>query len=289
MKNTFLSLLLVCVTVVWGWTFVIVRDATSPGVYGVVPFLTLRFTVASVTLIFFSRRINRHTLTAGLGFGAVVSIGYLCQTFGLRYTTATNSGLITGLFVIFVPVTDFLLFKKRPPHEFLLIVCVSFVGIALLSDGNLDGFNFGDLLTLVCAGAFGIDISLLSRYAKYHDSGALMLVQMISSSIVCAVVWGITEPFKLPSNSFVWQSILLTGVLASALAFTVKAFVQQRISSVRAAVILTTEPVFAAIFGYFLAGDRLKPVQILGGVFIIAGLLAAEVLAAIHQQKQRVN
>ena len=126
-------------------------------------------------------------------------------------TTATNSGLITGLFVIFVPVTDFLLFKNRPPRTFLLIVCVSFVGIALLSGGKLDGFSFGDLLTLVCAVAFGIDISLLSRYAKNHDSGAQMLVQMVSSAIICAIVWRVNEPFKLPSDFFVWQSILLTG------------------------------------------------------------------------------
>ena len=128
-----------------------------------------------------------------------------------------------------------------------MIVCVSFVGIALLSGGKLDGFSFGDLLTLVCAVAFGIDISLLSRYAKNHDSGALMLVQMVSSAIICAIVWRVNEPFKLPSDFFVWQSILLTGVLTSALAFTLKAFVQRRISSVRAAVVLTTEPVFAAI------------------------------------------
>ncbi|MBB17687.1 hypothetical protein CMK22_20670 [Candidatus Poribacteria bacterium] len=287
MKNTFLSLLLVCVTAVWGWTFVIVRDATSPDVYSVVAFLTLRFAIASVALIFFFKRINSRTLAAGLGFGAIVSIGYLCQTFGLRYTTATNSGLITGLFVIFVPITDFLLFKKRPPRTFLLVVCVSFVGITFLSGGNLDGFSFGDLLTLLCAVAFGIDISLLSRYSKNHDSGALMLVQMMSSTLICAVVWGGTEPFKLPPDFFVWQSILLTGLLASALAFTVKAFVQQRISSVRAAVILTTEPVFAAVFGFFLAGDRLKPIQILGGVFVIAGILTSEVLATIHQQDSK--
>ncbi|HIA64731.1 TPA: DMT family transporter [Candidatus Poribacteria bacterium] len=287
MKNTFLSLLLICVTVVWGWTFVIVRDATSPEVYGVVAFLTLRFAVASVTLIYFARRINRRTLTAGLGFGMIVSIGYLCQTFGLRYTTATNSGLITGLFVIFVPVTDFLLFKNRPPRTFLLIICICFAGIICLAGGNLEGLSLGDLLTLGCAVAFGVDISLLSRYAKNHDPGALMLVQMISSAIICAVVWWLTEPFKLPPDFVVWQAILLTGIAASALAFTIQAFVQQRISSVRAAVILTTEPMFASIFGYLLAGDRLKPIQILGGVFILAGILTGEVLAAIQQQNRK--
>ena len=90
-----------------------------------------------------------------------------------------------------------------------------------------------------------------------------MLVQMMSSTLICAVVWGGTEPFKLPPDFFVWQSILLTGLLASALAFTVKAFVQQRISSVRAAVILTTEPVFAAVFGL---SSIVGP--LLGGFFV---------------------
>ena len=83
------------------------------------------------------------------------------------------------------------------------------------------------------------------------------------------------------------SAVASVSALASALAFTVKAFVQQRISSVRAAVILTTEPVFAAVFGFFLAGDRLKPIQILGGVFVIAGILTSEVLATIHQQDSK--
>jgi drug/metabolite transporter (DMT)-like permease len=105
------SLLLVGITAVWGWTFVVVQDAIA--LYGVLPFLAARFAIAAAALAPFSApKVTKKMLAVGAGIGLVLALGYLFQTLGLLYTTPTNSGLITGLFVVFAPLSDRLLFGR---------------------------------------------------------------------------------------------------------------------------------------------------------------------------------
>jgi drug/metabolite transporter (DMT)-like permease len=146
----FYSLLLVGVTMVWGWTFVAVQDAIS--LYGVLGFLAVRFALAAAALApLAASRVTRRTLVVGGGIGLVLAAGYLLQTMGLLFTSPTNSGLITGLFVVFAPLADRLYFGKRPSRQILVAVALSLVGMLLLTGGGPDGANLGDLLTLLCA------------------------------------------------------------------------------------------------------------------------------------------
>ncbi|MGQ9631738.1 MAG: DMT family transporter [bacterium] len=283
MGNVLLSLLLVAVTAIWGWTFTVVRDAVS--VYGVLGFLAIRFMVATGSLgIFSARRLTPGTLAVGGGIGVVLAIGYLLQTLGLRYTTPTNSGLITGLFVVFAPIADRFLFGVHPNRAFLVSVGASLTGMVLLTGRSPEELRIGDILTLGCAASFGVHIALLSRYAREHDAGALALAQMGSAAILFTIAWMLFEPLVWP-QPMVWFAIFLTGIVASAAAFYIQTFVQQRLPAVRTAVILTMEPVFAAIFGYFLAGDRLSPIQILGALLILTALALGEVFPALKGRK----
>src|SRR5919107_2904070 len=120
-KRLVYTLLLVLVTAVWGWTFVVVQDAISA--FGVLGFLALRFALASLALspILLSG-ITRRTLLVGGGIGLVLAMGYFFQTLGLLFTTPTNSGLITGLFVVFAPLADRLLFGTTLSRQILLAV-----------------------------------------------------------------------------------------------------------------------------------------------------------------------
>ncbi len=285
MRDLFLTFLLICVTAIWGSTFVVVQDAIEQ--YPVIPFLAIRFLVATLTLAVFTGRkirIWQDSLLVGGGIGLVLACGYLFQTLGLRYTTPTKSGLITGLCIILVPVSDFLCFRLRPQKTSLLVLSISAVGMVLLTGFSTIGFGLGDVLTLICAICFGLHISLLSRYAKKHDALVLALGQMLAASILFSTLW-ILQPKSLPSSQDVWLAILLTGTLASAVGFAVQSYVQQRLSSIRTAVILTTEPIFAAIFGYWLAGDRLSIWQIVGGSLIVGAMLASELIPSSTSQK----
>ena len=277
------TLLLVAVTAVWGWTFVVVQDAIS--FYDVIPFLAVRFVLAGTALApIYARKLTRRSLIVGGGIGVVLAAGYLFQTTGLLFTTPTNSGLITGLFVVFAPLADRLLFGANVSRQVVLAVVLSLVGMVLLAGGGPEGANWGDLLTLLCAAALGLHIALLSRYAASYDAGALTLAQILAMALLFVVVWPFSGPVSLPPSG-VWIALLVTGLLASAGAFLVQTTVQQHIPAARTAIILTMEPVFAALFGYWLAGDRLVALQILGALMILSALVIGEVLPVLQRSK----
>ncbi len=277
------TLLLVGVTAVWGWTFVVVQDAIA--LYGVLPFLAARFALAAGALAPLRvSKMTKGTLLTGAGIGLVLALGYLFQTLGLLYTTSTNAGLITGLFVVFAPLSDRLLFGARFSRLVLAAVVLSLFGMVLLAGGGPDGANFGDLLTLLCAGGLGLHIALLSRYAGGHDALSLAFAQLLTMALVFALLWPLFEPAAWPPRG-VWFAIALTGLVASAGAFWAQTFVQQKIPAARTAVILTMEPVFAAGFGYWLAGDRLASVQIFGAALILSALVVGEVLPVLRRRK----
>ena len=280
-KRILLTVLLIGVTAIWGWTFVIVKDATAA--YGVMGFLAIRFAIAAAALgPICLKRATWRTLRAGAGIGVAMATGYLLQTFGLQYTTPTHSGLITGLYVVFAPMSAGAFFRVRLDWTLLVSVAISLIGLGLLT-GQVPGeFRAGDFLTLGCAAAFGFHIALLSRYAREHDALVLALGQMLAAAVLFGAAWPFVEPMAQPSGQ-VWLSLLLTGIVASALAYYIQTLVQQRLSAAGTAIILTMEPVFAALFGYWLAGDRLTAIQIAGA----ACILAAQVWATAWGLRRR--
>ena len=250
---------------------------------GVLSFLALRFALASVALAPLLLGMTRRTLLVGSGIGLVLAMGYLFQTVGLLYTTPTNSGLITGLFVVFAPLTARIFFKVHISPLVLAAVFLSLTGMVLLAGQSPSGVRVGDALTVVCAGALGIHIALLSRYAREHDAGALALAQMLSMAVLFSLMWPLFEPVAMPPRE-VLLAIVLTGLVASAGAFYIQTTVQQRIPAARTAIILTMEPVFAAFFGYWLAGDRLSALQVAGAALILSALFVGEVLPALRRK-----
>ena len=178
------------------------------------------------------------------------------QTLSLLYTTPTNSGLITGLFVVFAPLADRIFFGVRASRQTIVAVALSLLGMAL--GRGTWGVNPGDLLTLLCAAALGLHIALLSRYAAGHDAGGLTFAQILAMALLFAVLWPFTGELALPPPE-VWVALLITGLLASAGAFYVQTFVQQRLPAARTAIILTMEPAFAVFFGYWSPGTDWWP------------------------------
>src|ERR671916_2370987 len=193
----FYTLLLVAVTAVWGWTFVVVQDAIV--LYGVLPFLAVRFFLAGAALApIYAARLTRRSLLVGGGIGVVLAAGYLFQTTGLLFTTPTNSGLITGLFVVFAPLADRTFFGTGVARQVLVAVGLSLFGMVLLAGGGPEGANWGDLLTLLCAAALGLHIALLSRYAAGHDASSLTLAQILAMAVLFAVLWPFAGTVSLP-------------------------------------------------------------------------------------------
>ncbi len=268
-------LLLVAVTAVWGWTFVLVKDAISQ--YPTLPFLGIRFVLAALVMVVVVHRLpGRAVVRAGIPIGIALAAGYLFQTVGLQTTSAGNAGLITGLFVVFTPLLEGLLGAKVPRRTALAAV-VALGGTALLTGSGGGGFHWGDLLVVGCALAFAVHIVMLGRWAPGLPAGPLAMVQMLVAGLLFAGAGA--HQMTVPPES-VWPAIVITAVIASALGFLIQTWAQMHISASRTALILATEPAWALLAAVVLAGQRLGGVQAFGAALVLAAIIGHEVLAA---------
>ncbi len=258
------------VTAVWGWTFVLVKDALQH--YPTLPFLELRFILALLVMVVVVRRLpTRRELRVGLIAGAVLAAGYWTQTLGLTMTSPANSGLITGLFVVFTPLID-RLFGARLNWWTWIAVAAALTGTVMLVGGPAN-FGLGDLLTVACAILYALHIVLLSKWSPGLRSAPLAMVQMGAGALIFTGTgsWSLDLP-----GPAVWFAIVVTGVFASALAFYIQTWAQQHLSASRTALILTTEPAWALLAAVVLAGQRFGPLQAAGAALVLAAIVGHE-------------
>lgn len=269
---------LLCITAIWGFTFVTVKQALASTTVFV--FLALRFWLAAAAFGVFvpaaRRGWDRELIKAGVVAGALFFAGYAFQTLGLARTSASHTGFITGLFVVFTPIFAALILKK-PPHAGALVgVVLATFGLLLLTGGWAGRVNFGDVLVVGCAIAFALHIIALSRWAATVGWAPLALSQMIVMAAGATVAAVLFEPLKLPTSSQVWMAVVVTAVLATAVALTVQVWAQTRIGPTRTALILIMEPVFAGVFARIMVGERLDAAGWAGSALILAGMLIGE-------------
>ena len=286
-----LSCLMLSVVALWGYTFVPVKDGVA--VYGVASFLAVRFLIGAFCIGVFcirrpqsDRRMDRSSLFLGLKIGIVLGIAYLFQTFGLKYSTATNTALITGLFVMFAPLANRLFFGVKTKRSLWAAIAVSLIGLGLLTGVGQGGFMPGDLLTLGCAAAFGLHIALLDRNATSHNTTVLVLGQLLGASLLISLIAVATEPITFPPSE-VWPALLLTGIGATAFGFFVQTFVQKRLSAIETAMLIFLEPMFGALFGYLLHHDLLNGWQMFGGCLVIAAIFFTEIYPLLHKRMKK--
>jgi drug/metabolite transporter (DMT)-like permease len=272
-------LALVAVTAVWGVTFVQVKDAVA--LYPLFAFLALRFAIASATLAVPGARrvrgLGRDGAVAASFLGLLLAGGYALQTAGLERTTVSSTGFITGMYVVLTPLLALALFRIRVGAAAWGGVALATLGLGLLS-GVHGGSVVGDLLVLGGAAVYSLQIVLMERYAPRYDAIAFTLVEMLAAFAGLTLV--AIPQFEVPHGWTVWGALIVTGVFASALAFLAQTWAQRRTSATRTALVFTLEPVWAAFFGFTLAGDRLGATGWLGCLVIMAGILLAEPAAA---------
>ena len=277
-RQLWADLLLLLVTLIWGSTFVMVKDATAS--YPIFPFLTLRFGFAALALLLIGWRRLPSLGWKGVGAGVLIGLflfsGYALQTFGLRYTSASKAGFITGLSVVIVPVLSTLLLRRRPTPGAFIGVCLATVGLALLSLDHDRSIAIGDLLVLGCALSFALHIVAVSAFAPRMDPLALTIIQVATVTLASGTITLFTDrPWPQPGPS-TWLAAGFTGVLATAVAFFAQTAMQRFTTPTHTALIFAGEPVFAALFGVLLAGDVITARGLAGGILIITGTVVSE-------------
>lgn len=258
----------------YGWTFVLVKQVLA--VYPVLPFLGLRFGLAVVVLVAAVRRWpSRAAWRVGLPIGIALAAGYFFQTEGLVSVKPGIAGLLTGLLVVFTPLYDRLLFRTRLRTKTVVSVVAALGGTFLLTGAGA-GLSIGDLLVVVSALAFALQVVLLSH--SRESTWSVGFIQLF----VCAVVFlclGTTSGVPYPKISGEVVFVLaVTGVLASALAILFQTWAQQKMSASRAGLLLAAEPALALGFAVVLTGERLDGVQLVGAVVLIGAILGHEIV-----------
>lgn len=265
-------LALVAAAFFFGSTFLVVKDAVAD--VGPVPFLAVRFGIGALALAPFARRAPAldGLWRDGLVVGLALVAGYLFQTIGLQYTTASESAFITYLLVAFVPVLSAVRLRRAPAPATWVGVVLAIVGLWLLT-GATPSLGRGELLTIGCAFAFALHVVLLADHSPRHAAMRLNAVQLAVVSLGCLVPGIFLGGYAFPAKA--WLAAAFTGVFASAFALGMQVWAQKRIEPSTTALILTLEPVFAALLGY-VTGERLGAVAAAGAGLILAGVLVSE-------------
>ena len=289
-------LLLVMVTLVWGVTFVEIKDALND--ISPLLFNAVRMSLAGVALVLVFRkhlRMSAAALRTGIWMGTLLWMGYEFQTAGLVYTTPSKSAFLTGVSVVLVPVFLALIWRRHVNRWTASGVLAAFIGLYLLtvphagSGGPFSGVNRGDALTLGCAVAFGFQIIFMGRAMRKHPFEQIATLQ----ACVAAVMMALTVP-ALEKTHAVWSprvviAILVTGLLATAAAFTIQAWAQQFTPPTHTALIFVLEPVFAWASSYVMLRERLGTRAGLGALLIVAGVVLSELKGSAGQTGEEVG
>jgi drug/metabolite transporter (DMT)-like permease len=280
---------LLAVAAIWGFTFTAVQRALDDA--GPISFLAARFAIAALVLAAaFPRRalrINRKGLGFAVLIGLWLTLGYALQTVGLLYTTASRSAFITGTNLIFVPILAVAISRVRLRTTSVLAVPIAAAGMYLLTSPSTGGLNRGDALTFGCALAFALHIATSERAAPHHDPVALAFWQILTALVASGLLLGIAETPRLTLTSWTIAALAVTGVFATALAFTVQMWAQRRTSATHAAVIFAAEPVFAGVFSYVIQHERLALGALFGCALILVSILLTQLGARRHPSVDR--
>ncbi len=289
-QQHFAEFMLVTVTLFWGATFPIVKEAIE--LLPVMAFLWIRFALAAILLGLMAGRagfatLDRQGWLKGMLLGTLLFSSYLFQTFGLERTSSANAGFLTGLNVVWVPLLAGPLLKKPAAFGAKVGVTIALSGLVLLTWHSPWSMNPGDLLVLVCSLFVALHILGLDRFTAGYDARALTFVQIATMAVFGCIGSLIFEPVSWPREwpTSLISAFLITAILATAYAFWAMTRYQRLTTPTRAALIYTLEPVWAAIFSVWLLNEELTSMAWAGGGLIVAGMVFAEAWPMLSRKK----
>lgn len=267
---------LVLITLIWGSTFVVVKETLTT----VPPSLLLALRFAVAALLFAWVRPSRKALVPGLILGVLSFASFATQTVGLLSTTASKGAFITGLSVILTPILSALWFRHRVQLRAYLAALVALIGLALMSFTGVQGVTEGDLWILATAVFYALYIIYLGEVAAKHGALELSAVQFWPMALL-STLWALPQLGRIPQlSSGSVLAILYLGAVATALVSVLQVRAQRVVSAHVTALVFVLEPVFAALFAYFLLGESLGPWGWVGAGLIGVAMLTSELRAS---------
>ncbi len=271
---------LIAITAVWGSTFFMIRDLVKD--IPSVDFLAVRFGIAAVVMLaaFWPRvrALPRRELRVGVALGLLYGVAQMLQTEGLAHTSASVSGFVTGMYVVFTPLISSALLRERVSAVTWGAVALSAAGLGVLSLSGL-AFGAGETMTLGAALLYAFHIITLARTSRPSNAVALSVVQLAVIAGVCAA-GAIPGGVVMPQTAGQWTVVIYMVVAASIGSLLVQTWAQAHMSAVRAAIVMTFEPVFAALFAVLAGGESVTWRMLVGGGLLVAAMYVIELVPA---------
>jgi drug/metabolite transporter (DMT)-like permease len=269
-------LALLAVAAAWGSTFFLTKDLLTR--MDVADYLALRFLIASVALILVHppaiSRLSRLDRGRAVALGITYGIAQLVQTEGLRHTSASVSGFVTGMYVVFTPLLAAVILRHKIGRWAWVAVILATVGLGVLSLRGLS-MGTGELLTLASAGLYALHIIGLGAWSTPQNAFGLSSLQMVVITLVCAV-GALPGGFTVPGCGADWASVIYMALIAGALALIVQTWAQAHLNPTRAAIAMTMEPVFASAFAVLFGSESVTWRMLVGGALVLSAMYLVE-------------
>ncbi|HEX7077877.1 MAG TPA: DMT family transporter [Candidatus Eisenbacteria bacterium] len=269
---------LLLIAAIWGTTFALLRDTMR--VLHPFELMALRFSLATVILaaVYWRRLVpvRWSWVRDGAWLGVWLTLGYLTQVMGLLTITASRSAFITSTYIAFTPFVAWIAFRSRPAIGDFLAVAIVFLGLTRFSSETSFAFGPGEIWTLGCALSFAIQMVVTHIVGKRGDPIPLSVAQMAVGAVVGWILVGTRGGFRPSFGAVPWGVLLYLAAAATALVIALQTWALPRTSSVKAALLFSTEPIFAAAFAMAFFAERMTSREYFGAALVLAGVLFSE-------------
>jgi len=282
---------LLLATAIWGTSFPILKIALNS--FTPLWFIGIRFTLATGLLLIISiprlKKEDNALLKHGVMIGIPMGLAYTCQTIGLMYTSAANNAFITATYVVIVPFLVLLTGKKVHLSN-VVIAVITLLGLAIFTFSGSLSVASGDIWTLGCAFLFAVHMTMLGKFSADHDTLLLTMMQMLMVAVINLILAVFLEP--LPSLSDftpeIIRSMAYCILFPSVIAFFIQTWVQRILSPMLTAVLMMSEAVFGAFFGWLILGDSFPPRKLMGAAIMLICMLLSVVLENKHDAADKL-
>ena len=266
-------------TIFFGMTYVLTKICLNYSTE--LHIISFRFLIAFViSLIFLQKKIfpiKIKEILYSLILSVLLFMVFITMTIGVKYTTATNASFLISLSVIFIPFFSWIFNKEKPKKSIFIVLIIALIGIMLLTlDKNLE-FHIGDILCLICSLLFSFHVLITERFVKNNNPITLGVLQFGGVAILSFLVQYPIEKFTLPKNEKFWISLMILSVFCTALAYIIQTVSQKKLSSTLIGLILSLEPIFSGIFGYFILNEYLSLQQYIGAFLLLISIIYVSV------------
>jgi drug/metabolite transporter (DMT)-like permease len=278
---------LLLTTAVWGGSFVVMKDSLEK--QDVISFLSTRFIIAAILMLAYKPKaligLGRKLWLRATLLGILLAAGFIFQSVGLTKTTVSSTGFITGLYLVFTPIISWFLLRRKVLKLQLFAVISATIGLYLIAYNGVV-FGFGEILVLISAIIFALQIVALGEWSDGKNAYQLTLIQILVSAIIFVLISS-RDGYQIPPDNSVWFAVIFTAVFATFIGFLIQVKAQAVMTATAAGVVLATEVPFAFMFGLYFDNDPLTLRIAAGGILVM--LAMAVVIFSDRVKSKQIN